>query len=472
MPPVEIDLRAFARGTVTAPAGCGKTQLIADTLAGHRGSKPILVLTHTNAGVAALRGRLDHAGVPTSAYRLSTIDGWAIRLISTFPGRSAHDPDVLRLATPARDYPAIRDAAWKLLQAGHVSEVLKASYAHVIVDEYQDCSVPQHHLIYFLSLILPTCVLGDPMQAIFGFRGNALADWDRQVCTHFPVVGELRTPWRWRNAGAEELGHWLLEARLRLAAGQSVDLRSGPPSNVIWIQAVPPNDHAQRLAAARTAAPTTAGRVLIIADSRNPTAQQNFASQTPGASTVEAVDLRDLIAFASSFDVEAPNALVQLLTLAQNVMTNVGVAELTRRLGSLARGSARNPPNEVENSALAFGRTPSLFAAARLLSDLRGLPDVRVHRPAIFYGVLKALREASLGTVPLAEVARRVREENRLLGRPLPKRAVGSTLLLKGLEAEVGVLLNIEGMNAQNLYVAMTRGSMKLVVCSASPVVG
>jgi hypothetical protein len=42
--------------------------------------------------------------------------------------------------------------------------------------------------------------------------------------------------------------------------------------------------------------------VLIIADSRNRAAQQNFASQTPGASTVEAVDLQDLIAFASSFD--------------------------------------------------------------------------------------------------------------------------------------------------------------------------
>ncbi len=86
--------------------------------------------------------------------------------------------------------------------------------------------------------------------------------------------------------------------------------------------------------------------------------------------------------------------------------------------------------------------------------------------------VLKALRGASAGNVPLSEVARRVREENRLLGRPLPKRAVGSTLLLKGLEAEVAVVLNTEGMSAQHLYVAMTRGSMKLVVCSASPILG
>lgn len=287
---VEIDLRTITRGTVTAPAGCGKTQLIAQALACHLGSKPVLVLTHTNAGVSALRGRLELAGVPKSAYRLSTIDGWAIRLISTFPGRSTHDPEIMQLAAPAHDYPAIRDAAWKLLQAGHVNDVLKASYAHLIVDEYQDCSVPQHHIVYFLSLSLPTCVLGDPMQAIFGFRGNALADWDKQVCAHFPVVAELATPWRWRNVGAEAFGQWLLEVRRLLVSGQSVDLRTGPSEHVTWIQAVPPNDHAQRLAAARTAPSTADGRVLIIADSRNRAAQQNFASQTPGASTVEAVD--------------------------------------------------------------------------------------------------------------------------------------------------------------------------------------
>jgi len=469
---VEIDLRAIERGTVTAPAGCGKTQLIAHALARHRGNKPILVLTHTNAGVAALRSRLDRAGVPASAYRLSTIDGWAIRLISTFPGRSAHDPEILGLAAPARDYPAIRDAAWKLLQAGHVSEVLKSSYAHLIVDEYQDCLVSQHNIVYFLSLILPTCVLGDPMQAIFGFGGNALADWNKHVCAHFPVVGELTTPWRWRNAGAESLGQWLLEARRLLAAGHSVDLRSGPPAHVTWVQTVPPNDHAQRLAAARTPSPTVDGRVLIIADSRNRAAQQNFASLIPGASTVEAVDLQDLINFANSFDVAAPNAVGKLLELAQSAMTNVGVAELKRRLEVLARGTAKNPPSDVEILALEFLRTPSLSGAAMLLSELRALPNVRVHRPAIFYGVLKALRDASSGVVSLADAARRVREENRLLGRPLPKRAVGSTLLLKGLEAEVAVVLNSENMNAQNLYVAMTRGSMKLVVCSSDPIVG
>jgi hypothetical protein len=71
-----IDLLSIARGTVTAPAGCGKTHLIADALTRHENTKPILILTHTNAGVVALRGRLDRLRVPPKAYRLLTIDGW------------------------------------------------------------------------------------------------------------------------------------------------------------------------------------------------------------------------------------------------------------------------------------------------------------------------------------------------------------------------------------------------------------
>ena len=154
----EIDLLSIRRGTVTAPAGCGKTHLIAESLTRHGdGKKPILILTHTNAGVAALRGRLDRAGVRPLAYRLLTIDGWAMRLVSMFPQRAAHDQSLLDLTNPATDYPNIRVAAARLLKAGHINDVLSASYARLIVDEYQDCSVRQHALVGFASNSLPTC---------------------------------------------------------------------------------------------------------------------------------------------------------------------------------------------------------------------------------------------------------------------------------------------------------------------------
>lgn len=471
MPPAEIDLLAINRGTVTAPAGCGKTQLIAEALIAYQGTKPILVLTHTNAGVASLRGRLERAGVPSQRYRLNTIDGWSIRLISTFPERSNHDPAILQLLVPAQNYPAIRDAAWCLLAAGHLDTVIRASYAQLIVDEYQDCSIPQHQIVMHLSHVLPTCVLGDPLQAIFGFQGNALANWNDQVCAHFPVVGTLQTPWRWRNAGAEDLGQWLLQARHILLAGEQVDLRNAPPE-ITWVPLTVGGEHPQRLAAARIAAPVPDGRILIIGDSTSPAGQQNVASQTPGAVTIEAVDLRDFSAFGRTFDIAAAGALDSLLAFAQNTMTNLGVAEFSRRLDALTRGTARNPPSPAESAALAFSRAPSFAGAADLLQRLRDQADVRAHRPEIMRGAVKALRLAAAGGITFRDATIRVREENRHLGRALPRRAVGSTLLLKGLEAEVAVILNGDGLNAANLYVAMTRGSMRLVVCSVSPLLG
>src|SRR5260370_27601317 len=177
----EIDLLSIEKGAITARAGCGKTQLIASALSGHGGSKPVLVLTHTSAGVDALRGGLDRAGVAPSKYRLATLDGFAMRLISMFPKRSGHDPAILELVHPATDYPAIRDAAVRLVNEEHLDEILAATYDRLFVDEYQDCSQVQHEMVVFLSDPLRCCVLGDPMQAIFGFKGNALVDWDSDV---------------------------------------------------------------------------------------------------------------------------------------------------------------------------------------------------------------------------------------------------------------------------------------------------
>jgi DNA helicase-2/ATP-dependent DNA helicase PcrA len=91
----EIDLLDVYCGSVTTPAGCGNSQLIADSLSRHSGRKPILILTHTNAGVAALRSRLDRAEVKSSSYRLATLDGWALRTLKTFPARSETDIDHL-----------------------------------------------------------------------------------------------------------------------------------------------------------------------------------------------------------------------------------------------------------------------------------------------------------------------------------------------------------------------------------------
>jgi hypothetical protein len=462
----EIDLLETKHGAVTAPAGCGKTYLIADALSRHGGGKPILVLTHTNAGVAALRGRLDRAAVPASLYRLATIDGFAMRLISTFPKRSGHDPAILELVHPGSDYQAIRETAVKLLDAGHLSDVLPATYDRLFVDEYQDCSLVQHALAVSAANVLPTCVLGDPMQAIFGFKGNQLVDWDEDVDTQFALVGELSTPWRWINAGEEAFGRWLLDTRTNLLAGNGVDLTSAP-KNVQWIALDGVKDHELRLRACLTKAPTPDGCVLIIADSTKPQEQRRYASQTPGAVAAESVDMRDLVNFARDFSLSAPKALDDVIRFAATVMTNVGPDDLLARIASLKSGKARKAASETETAALEFAGQPSYSGASALLAAISKDAGVRTHRPPVLRGCHKVLQLCSAPDGPTPyDAAVQVREQSRLIGRPLAKRTVGSTLLLKGLEADVAVILNSELMDRQHLYVAMTRGARKLVICS------
>lgn len=468
MPP-EFDLFSVTRGSLTAPAGCGKTQLIADTLKLHGGKKPILVLTHTNAGVGALKTRLQRAGVPNSAYRVSTIDSWAIRLISKFPARSGNDPKILRLENPGTDYVAVRDSAWRLLKKGDVSEALRATYSRLLVDEYQDCTLPQHAIIDWAAVTLPTCVLGDPLQAIFGFN-EPTVDWQKNVVTQFPSIGQLQSPWRWRNAGTEALGQWLLAARVALLSGQSLDLRGGP-KEVTWVQldVDPSKAHLQKMEAARTKAPTTHGTVLVIGDSTNPSGQRQIASQTPGATMVEAVDLRDLTAFGRSFDPTAAHATKNLIAFAAEMMTNLGATELLRRVEVLAKGAERKEATATEAAALVFHRSPSFASAVLAIEAFANAPDVRTYRPEVLKVFRAALSTAAKGDCTFYEAVVSARERNRHLGRPESRRSVGSTLLLKGLEADVVVVLNPAVMNARHLYVALTRGAKGVVVCSQSP---
>ena len=159
-------LKAIPYGSVVAPAGCGKTQAIV-TLVETPVVKPPLILTHTNAGVAALLDRLRRAGITASAYRLSTIDAWSQHVVYSFPKRAGYDLEPLEPI----DYGRIREAVLCVARSGALEKPLKATYSGVLVDEYQDCDFQQHALIWELSRHLPTRVFGDPMQAIFDFDG-------------------------------------------------------------------------------------------------------------------------------------------------------------------------------------------------------------------------------------------------------------------------------------------------------------
>lgn len=152
-------------------------------------------------------------------------------------------------------------------------------------------------------------------------------------------------------------------------------------------------------------------------------------------------------------------------------MTNVGTDELLRRVEILRRGRERKEPSEAEIAALKFVEKPTYRAATNVLVEINREPGVRSYRPAVLRARIKAMEMRSgNAALNLKDAAIKTREQNRAIGRALPRRAVGSTLLLKGLEADVAVILDASELDKRNLYVAMTRGSKELVICSSAPV--
>lgn len=456
------DLLAPSRGLVVAPAGCGKTQLIVEALKEQRG-KPALLLTHTHAGVAALRSRLARAGVPKAAFRLATIDGWSLRLAGMFPTRAGYRPDPLA----APDYGALRDAAVKALGSGALDGALKATYDRVLVDEYQDCSVAQHTLVALLANLMPAYVLGDPMQRIFDFAGDPVPEW-AEVQEAFPVIGTLSTPWRWRNAGEHEFGAWVLHVREALQSGAAIDLRCAP-SNVSWMEK--PHDPTART---MTQARAVAGmrrydNLLVMGDPIRRSAREDLARRSPGFSVVEPVDLEDMQDAARRIDrADAGGRLRATLEFAAKVMTGVQIKPMLARVEVLAHGRARAGPSLAEEASLKLRANGDLHAVAELLDALAG--QGRVFRGHVLQAMQETLRLACMTGTDLSLAAGRVRERHRHAGRSLPRRAVGSTLLLKGLEAEHVLVMDADRMNARHLYVAFTRGAKSLTVLASRPV--
>jgi len=119
-----------------------------------------------------------------------------------------------------------------------------------------------------------------------------------------------------------------LEARVLLQGGQGVDLR-GAPGEVQWVPLNAANADQQRRGAAETPTAGDEETVLIIGDARNSRGRHQFASQTPGATSVEAVDLSDLVGFARRFNIGAADALDDLVNFAADLMTQVGAANLS-----------------------------------------------------------------------------------------------------------------------------------------------
>lgn len=453
-------LAAGRRAAMVAPAGCGKTYLIVDAIKRFGGDRE-LVLTHTHAGVDAIRNQFHRRGVHSARFQVDTIAGWALRLATSYPATSG-----IQVARPERgQWGDIYHATATLVGTGPISEIIRASYSGVYVDEYQDCTVAQHAVVAALAGLLPCRVLGDPLQGIFDFE--PIVSWEDHVGPFFDSIRGEYEPWRWVDSNPE-LGGWLMEARDHLENGRQLEI-NGP---VHWVDA---SDVGQMQAihqrVCSAAERDLSGSIIVIRN--RPQQLPKLACRLGGRfQCVETVDCPELREFARQMDVaEGHERAVAVIDYAKKFATRVGTETRTIYNGlSDGRVPRVRKHKEQLDALLTVADSPQLNMVEDCLKSLVGLPGVKIYRRDLYFSAVRAMREVAADQVETMEAAvDLVQDRRRYVGRAMSRAAVGTTLRVKGLEFDHAIVLDADEYSVKNLYVALTRGAQSLTVVSSKP---
>lgn len=440
-------------GYVIAPAGCGKTEAIVRSITNYSQGKQ-LIITHTNAGLAALKKRLKNNNVSSASYHVETISSWALgwvtkyKIVSNYTGATPIPND--------SDWDNVYQAATNLMCRQFVKWVVKNSYSGVIVDEYQDCSVPMHNLILALKNILPCRILGDPLQGIFDFN-SPLVDWQIVERDFGENLGELLTPYRWINSGADILGQWLIQSRQVFQNNNIPDFSNSP----ITIETV---DVARRAGRLQQILRSLTGTVCVIGAKHNRW-QSGLATSliNTGLRFVEPNELPEV---KRLLDVFSSNSTIgQKAEFSFKFITSsfASLGSISSFVENILKGQISQRPTKKDRRVL-FEKHPTGFSVPLFLDTLKFVQENGIKcKKRESVSCLKATIETALETedsfvdVFANEIAKR-----KNIGIVRPSRAIGSTLLLKGLEFEYSIVLYDSSFTHKDLYVALTRASKKV----------
>ncbi len=404
-------------------------------------------------------------GVPPQSYTLTTIAGWALKWAVHYPTISG-----VRNAQPTdtSEWNAVYEGARRVLANPHLAGSVRASYGGGFVDEYQDCTLHQHEISIALSELIPLRILGDPLQGIFGFTKEAIL-WSRDVEPSFEALKVEERSWRWTETNPR-LGEWLLELREALLEGRPIDLGAAP---VHWRSVVAP---ATQVAACKALATDEAASVVAIL--KWPNQCHNLARRLGGDfSSMDELESKDLLHHAEGLDTSLSGCAVAaaLLRIARECIAKLPARMRTMQASleeeRLPRITASTPNVPLVRAVLAVAESPApanILTAAKLIETI---PGAFVHRVELWRGFKRSFavqRDEKLATVREAAVI--VRDRTRENGRAGEPRTVSRTVLVKGLEYDHALILNATSLDAQDFYVAATRGRRTLTVLSDRPV--
>lgn len=456
--------------SVEMPAGTGKTQLVA-AMAGvvAESGGTSLILTHTNAGVTALRKRLKAFGIPQKMVHVDTIASWAFELVRHYPDlagtRIAAVPDWTKTA----EYVT---GAVNVGRSHAIKRMHAASFDYMFVDEYQDCNLNQHALILEIAAaITKSAVFGDRLQGIFDFANETLVDWDEHVFPNYPLIDREHVPWRWTGHNAE-LGQWLLDLRPQLVPGATVDLSQLSIPGLAW-QAT---SH-QAISTAAYAVRTFDESVLVLNQWRGDNAKT--AVRLGGAYTVmEDINGRFMHDSLTALESSEPSEYaLWLARFAKECFSGFGEINqpVLRRLvrGETFDGLDR-PGFESTLSALeTLIANPSLANLVVAMKAIESAKEGKLCCNEAWRDTLAAIEAVVLNPGgSMRDNLSMIRDRLRYTGRKRHQRVVSRTLLVKGLEYDHAILCDADNIGSvRNFYVAITRPRKTLTILSRSPLI-
>jgi hypothetical protein len=461
------------KGYVIAPAGFGKTHLIA--LAVREATQKQLILTHTFAGVSSIKAKLASLNVPTSQYQVDTIASWALRLCLSYPINSGWT----QCFPSENEWVQLYAAGEALISKPFIQRVINESYSGIYVDEYQDCSKLQHQFIFKLSNLLPCRLLGDPLQAIFDFSEQPV-NWENDVYPFFECLGQLDIPWRWINSGVPELGEWLKSARSTLEAGGKISLRGSLPKSVKAISVELDNySDKSRYRIFYDALKNMKSTVIAIqaGDQLSKNKTHSLARALAGKfSSIEEVECKSLFSFLKKLQSAktAKTKFLSALEFAKKCISGVdNVLTAGSKRGETAKAIKTTNVSliPIMDSVNLYLNEPSSDRLLKFFDLVKQHPDTNVYRRDLLNRFLSVLIiHAKEDSFTLLEAANQYQQSFRHLGRPVkyPK-LIGTTLLVKGLEYEHAIVIDADKLNKKQLYVAITRGAKTLTIITKQP---
>lgn len=461
------DLLAQQKVLVEAHAGCGKTHTIATCVSLAQGRS--LILTHTHAGVASIRAKLEKQGVDSSKYKVSTIDSYVQKYVLAF-----YMGNDIPQQNDSSYYAFILAQAVQIFKTTPVRAIIKNSYTSLFVDEYQDCTKLQHKVIMQLAGILKIYLFGDSLQGIFNFSNNPTVSFDTDIPEGFLRHRfVLQEPYRWKKSN-EPLGQDIERIRNELESGKDIDLSQYSSIKFMKIaegelSQSPKREIHELISQNREL-------LFITPHHYNIEIRLNFASKYGmRISALEANTEKDFFILAQLLDnIVSNKQIIDIKTVLKTIFRNSIGIWINLNNGKIINKKSVEDQTHSLGVKKIYSQLLNNFSLNNLkdfLIESSKLPQVKCYREELFMDLIKSLDFAISEQFSIYEAMCQIRNKKAVLGRTIKGRYIGTTLLTKGLEFKTVVILDAQDFkDPKNFYVAISRAQENLIIFSSKTV--